>query len=188
MWIRQTIFRSYELMGSGLLWLCEFIFEAGGMLEHVISRVCILGIPISPLGVAGEAPGLRTASAAEQNCCWCHAPASTVGLGVAEELLPPAFPVAAEPGAGAAPGSRLLPLWETGTPCLGPAETQPSCLPQLLVHVTVSHLYQRQQLQPPPNLAMQCGSSPLFPWSQELLPASKTQQKPELLLCTRERV
>lgn len=104
------------------------------MQEHVISAVCILAIPIPPLRVAVEAPGLRTASAAEQSRCWCHGPAGTMGLGVAQELLPPAFPVAAEPGAGAAPNSKLLPLWDTGTPCLAPAGTQPSCLPQLLVH------------------------------------------------------
>lgn len=155
------------------------------MLELVISAVCISGIPIPPLGVAGEVPGVITASAAEQSHYWYHVPASTMGLGVAQGLLPPSFPVAAEPRAGAAPNSKLLPLCKRGTPCLAPAETQPSCLSQLLVHMMESHLYQRQQLQPPPNLAMQCGRSPLFSWSQELLPASKTQQKPELLLCTR---
>lgn len=45
----------------------RFIFEVGGMLELFISAVCISGVPIPPLGVAGEVLGLRTASAAEQS-------------------------------------------------------------------------------------------------------------------------
>lgn len=104
----------------------RLIFEVGGVLEHVISAVCILGIPIPTLRAAEETPGLRTSSAAEQSCCWSHAAASTV----AQEMFTPVFPVAAEPGAGAVRDSRLWPLWESRS--LVPAGTQPSCLPQLL--------------------------------------------------------
>lgn len=68
----------------------RFIFEVGGVLERVISAVCILGNSIPTLRVAEEAPGLRAASRAEQSCCWSHAAASTPGLGLAQGcwLLP----------------------------------------------------------------------------------------------------
>lgn len=56
----------------------RFSFEVEGVLERVISAVCILGKPISTLREAEEAPGLRPASAAEQSCCWTHGAASTV--------------------------------------------------------------------------------------------------------------
>lgn len=76
------------------------------MLECVFSAICVLDIPTPPLRVSKKAPDLRTASAAMQSHCWYHTPTSISG--VAQELLHPAFLVAAEPEAGDAPDSRLL--------------------------------------------------------------------------------
>lgn len=99
----------------------RFIFEVGGVLECVISAVCILGNPTPTLRVAEEAAGLRP---------WSHDAASTVGLGVAQELLTPVFPAAAEPGA--VPDSRLWHLWESRSPCQGAwcqrRPSPPACL------------------------------------------------------------
>lgn len=165
----------------------RFIFEVGGVLEHVISAVCILGISIPPLGVAEEVPGLRTASAGEQSCCWSRAAVSTVGLLRSCWLLPFQLLLSlglelfltADSDCCGSQGAHAKEPGASGDPALLPASAP--------VHITELNLHQKQMSQLAPNLALQCGSSPLFPWSQELLPTSKTQQKPELPLCTRVR-
>lgn len=91
------MFQSYEPMGSSLLWTEDrkFHFEVGGMLECVISAVCLLGIPIPPLTGWQGRTWAQNSFCSEQSHCWCHAPANTMRLEVAQEWFPPAFPVAA---------------------------------------------------------------------------------------------
>lgn len=98
----------------------RFIFEVAGVLERVISAVCILGNPIPTLRVAEETAGLRS---------WSHAAAST-GAGGWSGVLTPAFPAAAEPGAGAVPVP--VGVQEAMPRSLVSVQTHPSCLPQFL--------------------------------------------------------
>lgn len=110
----------------------RFTFEVGGVQEHVIPAVCVLGNPIPTLRVAEESPGLRPVSAAEQSCCWSHAAASAVGLVQDCWLLP--FQLMLSLGLELFLTAALAPVGdkEAMPKNLVPAETQPSCLPQLL--------------------------------------------------------
>lgn len=129
-WIRQTIFQSFDLIWSGLIWFYEVHFWSGRCagtrnFSSLYFRHLHTTTRGGRAGAWAQNSFCRWAELLLEPCCCKH-------CGAAQELLTPAFPVAAEPEAGAVPDSRLWLLWESRSPCQGTwcqrGPSPPACL------------------------------------------------------------